>query len=254
MKALAHKTALITGASSGIGLAIAQLFCQNGAKVISLDLNQQANQQAMQALSNQGFLAEAITCNVANNAEVEKVFNSLNKLDILVNNAGIAHIGNIEACTPADFDQIMAVNVKGYFNTCRASIGLFRQAKAGVILNMASIAGIVGLVDRLAYSTSKGAVLAMTRAIAKDYLAYNIRCNSISPARVYTPFVEGFLEKNYPDNKQEMFEKLSASQPIGRMGTPQEIAELALFLVSDKASFITGTDYPIDGGLVTLST
>jgi NAD(P)-dependent dehydrogenase (short-subunit alcohol dehydrogenase family) len=127
------------------------------------------------------------------------------------------------------------------------------QRRKGVILNMASIAALVGLPDRLAYSVTKGAVHAMTLSVAKDYLAYNIRCNSISPARVHTPFVDGFIAKNYPGQEAEMFARLAATQPIGRMGSPEEIAALALYLCSDEAGFVTGCDYPIDGGFVKLN-
>jgi 2-keto-3-deoxy-L-fuconate dehydrogenase len=128
-----------------------------------------------------------------------------------------------------------------------------KSRHAGVILNIASIAGMIGLADRFAYSMSKGAMLAMTYSVAKDYLAYNIRCNSISPARIHTPFVDGYLKKNYPGKEQEVFEKLSRAQPIGRMGQPEEVAALARFLCSDEASFITGTNFPLDGGTLNLS-
>jgi 2-keto-3-deoxy-L-fuconate dehydrogenase len=147
----------------------------------------------------------------------------------------------------------VSVNVKGVYNTLKAAIPQMKINGGGAILNMASIAGLVGIPDRFAYSMSKGAVLSMTMATAKDYLSHNIRCNSISPARIHTPFVDGFLEKNYPDNKAEMFAKLSKTQPIGRMGTPEEVAALALYLCSDEAGFITGCDYPIDGGFLKLN-
>jgi len=169
-----------------------------------------------------------------------------------VNNAGIAHVGKLETTPEADFDRIIAVNVKGVYNCMQACIGHMKDSGGGVILNMASIAGTIGLADRFAYSTSKGAVVAMTYSVAKDYLPHNIRCNCISPARVRTPFVEGFVRKNYPGREQEMFSKLAAAQPIGRMGEPEEVALLALFLCSDEASFLTGVDYPLDGGFVNL--
>ena len=190
---------------------------------------------------------------MANQSEVKTVFDNIGKVDILVNNAGIAHVGNIENTSEADFDRIYTVNVKGVFNCMQAAIPLMR-ASGGVILNMASVGALVGLTDRLAYSMSKGAVLSMTMAMAKDYIHQNIRCNTISPARVHTPFVDGFLAKNYPGHESEMFEKLSKSQPIGRMGKPEEIANLALFLCSNEAGFITGCDYRIDGGFVKLNT
>jgi 2-keto-3-deoxy-L-fuconate dehydrogenase len=143
-------------------------------------------------------------------------------------------------------------NVKGYFNCINSVIGTMKSAGGGVILNMASVAGSAGLADRFAYSTSKGAVIAMTYSVARDYIGHNIRCNCISPARVHTTFVDGYLKKNYPGREQEMFEKLAKTQPIGRMGEPEEVASLALFLCSDAASFITGVNYPLDGGFMNL--
>jgi NAD(P)-dependent dehydrogenase (short-subunit alcohol dehydrogenase family) len=192
-------------------------------------------------------------CNVANKDEVNKVFASIGAIDILVNNAGVAHIGKADTTPEADFDRVMSINVKGVYHCIAAAILGFRANGSGVIINMASIAAWVGLADRFVYSTAKGAVMAMTLSVAKDYMHENIRCNSISPARVHTPFVDGFIAKNYPGKEKEMFEKLSASQPIGRMAQPEEVAALALYLASDEASFITGCDYPIDGGFIKLN-
>ena len=170
---------------------------------------------------------------------------------ILVNNAGVSHIGNAENTSEEDFKRVMRVNVKGIYNCIHAGIGYLKNA-GGVILNMASIAGSAGLADRFAYSTSKGAVIAMTYSVARDYIAHNIRCNCISPARVHTPFVDGYLRKTYPGHEKEMYDKLARTQPIGRMGEPEEVASLALFLCSDAAGFITGVDYPLDGGFMNL--
>src|SRR6185369_5891509 len=174
------------------------------------------------------------------------------RVHILVNNAGISHIGTVESTTEQDFDRVFCVNVKGYFNCIRAVIGRMKSAGGGVILNMASVAGSAGLAERFAYSASKGAVRAMTYSVARDYIGDNIRCNCISPARVHTPFVDGFVQKNYPGKEQETLERLSKAQPIGRMAKPEEVAALALFLCSDEAAFITGVDYPIDGGFVNI--
>lgn len=202
-----------------------------------------------------GSSAEFSRCDVTDNAAVKEIFQQLfrrERVHILVNNAGISHIGTVETTSEQDFDRVLRVNVKGFFNCTQAVVGHMKQSGGGVILNMASIAGSVGLPDRFAYSTSKGAVIAMTYSVARDYLAHNIRCNCISPARVHTPFVDDYLRKNYPGREQEIFDKLAHSQPIGRMGQPEEVASLALFLCSDEAAFITGVDYPLDGGFCNL--
>lgn len=253
MYSLSDKIAVITGGGSGIGQAIAVLFAKQGAHVHILELSDDAGNDTKKTIENQGGICHVHACDVSDYMSVQHTFANIGKHDILVNNAGIAHVGTVESTSPEDFDKILNVNVKGVFNSLKASIPLMKTKGGGVILNMASIAALVGIPDRFAYSMSKGAVLAMTLSTAKDYLQDNIRCNSISPARIFTPFVEGFLNKNYPDNKTEMFDKLAKSQPIGRMGTPDEVAALALYLCSDEAGFITGCDYPIDGGFVKLN-
>ncbi len=245
------KTAVVTGAASGIGLAIATAFCEAGARVHVLDLNGDAAAAAARKLTN----AEAMVCNVADQAEVDRVFADLlgrERVDILVNNAGIPGIGTVESTTEADLERVFNVNVKSVYNCTRAVVGAMSRQGGGVILNMASISGSTGLADRFSYSMSKGAVIAMTLSIARDYLACKIRCNCISPARVHTPFVDGYLAANYPGREEEVFAKLAASQPIGRMGKPVEVANLALFLCSDEAGFLTGVDYPLDGGFLNL--
>lgn len=253
MLSLKNKTAVITGGGSGIGKAIAQLFAKQGAEVHIIELTAEAGQSAVEEIKQLGGTATVHDCNVANHQEVANVFKSIGTLHILVNNAGIAHIGKADTTEEQDFDRVINVNVKGVYNCLFAAIPKMKAAGGGVILNMASIAALVGIPDRFVYSTAKGAVKAMTMSVAKDYLADNIRCNSVSPARVHTPFVDGFLQKNYPDNIEEMFDKLSKTQPIGRMGLPSEVATLALYLCSDEAAFITGCDYPIDGGFTTLN-
>lgn len=257
MFSLQNKTALITGGASGIGLAIAQTFARAGAMVHILELNRAAAQAAVDGIVASGGQAAAHEVNVADGAQVRSVMNGIaadGRIDILVNNAGIAHIGNAETTTEADLDRVFAVNVKGVYNCLNAVIPHMKAAGGGVILNMASVAATVGLTDRFAYSMSKGATVSMTLSVAKDYIAHHIRCNCISPARVHTPFVDGFLAQNYPGREAEMFDKLAKTQPIGRMGRPDEIAALALYLCSDEAAFITGTDYPIDGGFLRLNT
>ena len=250
---LHNKIAAVTGAGSGIGAAIATLFARQGARCIVIDLNDRAD-TTVEAIRAAGGDAAARQCDVADPAAVTSTFEDIHKtlgrLDILVNNAGIAHVGTIEQTTPEDFDRVYAVNVRGVFLCARAAVGIMLQHGGGVILNMASIASLVGLPDRFAYSMTKGAVLTMTRSIAIDYVKRGIRCNCICPARVHTPFVDGYLREHYPGREDEMRRTLEAYQPIGRMGTPEEVAALALYLCSDEAAFVTGQAYPIDGGVL----
>ncbi|PRD56151.1 SDR family NAD(P)-dependent oxidoreductase [Sphingobacterium gobiense] len=253
MAKLDHKVAIVTGGGSGIGKAIAEIFAQEGAYVHIVDLNADTAQSVVDGIIATGGTAKLHTCNVAEQADVLRVVESIGRVDILVNNAGIAHVGNLEKCSSADFERVFNVNVKGAYNALFAVVPVMKANGGGAILNLASIASVVGISDRFAYSMSKGAVYAMSMSIARDYIADNIRSNSISPARVHTPFVDGFIAKNYPGQEEEMFEKLSKSQPIGRMAKPEEIAKLALFLCSDDAGFITGNDYPIDGGFIKLN-
>lgn len=253
---LKGKTALITGGGSGIGKAIATTFANQGAKVHIFETDSNAVEQTVSEIQKKGNVASAHIVDVTEFGQINTLVQSIaekDSIDLLINNAGIAHIGTVESTAEADFDRLFSVNVKGVFNCTKACIPYMKNAGKAAIVNMASIAGSIGIKDRFAYSMTKGAVLAMTYSIAKDFLEYNIRCNSISPARVHTPFVDGFISKNYPGQEKEMFEKLSKTQPIGRMGTPEEIAALALYLSSDEAGFITGTDYPIDGGFIKLN-
>jgi 2-keto-3-deoxy-L-fuconate dehydrogenase len=244
------KAAVVTGAGSGIGLAIASTFAQNGARVFLLDRDLKAAGAAAEKIRAAGGTASALECDVAIADSVEASFARIDAVDILVNNAGIAHIGTVENTPEADFDRIYSVNVKGIFLCSRAAVRRMLASGGGVILNLASIASLIGLTDRFAYSMSKGAVLTMTRSIAVDYVKRGIRCNCICPARVHTPFVDGYLRTTYPGREAEMFKQLSEYQPLGRMGTPEEVAALALYLCSDEASFITGQAYPIDGGVL----
>ena len=253
MSRLENKIAIITGGGSGIGKAIAELFAHEGAYVHILDLNASVAQPVVDKINTAGGQAKLHVCNVADQPEVQRIIENIGRIDILVNNAGIAHVGNVEKCSSEDFDRVFDVNVKGAYNTLYAVVPVMKANGGGAILNLASIASVVGIADRFAYSMSKGAIYAMSMSIARDYIADNIRSNSISPARVHTPFVDGFIAKNYPGQEMEMFDKLSKSQPIGRMAKPMEIAKLALFLCSDDAGFITGNDYPIDGGFIKLN-
>jgi 2-keto-3-deoxy-L-fuconate dehydrogenase len=220
-----------------------------------LDLNLKDAEVVCQQIGEAGGKAAAYECDVTNHAQVKSRFDELfrqERVHILVNNAGISQIGTVESTTEADFENIFRVNVKGFYNCMHSCVGHMKARGGGVILNMASTAASTGIPDRFGYSMSKGAVLAMTLSVARDYLSHNIRCNCISPARIHTPFVDGYLRKNYPGQEKEMFEKLAKAQPIGRMGEPGEVASLALFLCSDEASFVTGADYPLDGGFFNL--
>ena len=251
---LDNKAAVITGGGSGIGEAICLKFAAHGATVFVLDVNQKAAEDTAEKIKDAGGKAFAYACDVADQTKVKAQFEAIaaqQRMHILVNNAGVSHIGSLENTTEADFDRVFQVNVKGFYNCLLAAVGHMKES-GGIILNMASIAGSTGIADRFAYSMTKGAVIAMTYSVAKDYLSHNIRCNCISPARVHTPFVDGYLQRNYPGREQEMFEKLSKAQPIGRMARPDEVASLALYLCSEEASFITGMDYLLDGGFTHL--
>lgn len=252
---LNNKVALVTGGASGIGLAISKTFAEQGAYVHILEINENEAKSATEEIIKNGGQAEAHYLDVSKQSDVIALVNSItaqHNVDILVNNAGISHIGKVHTTSEDDFDRLLTVNVKGPYNMLHAVIPHFLEQGGGVILNMASIAATVGLADRFAYSTTKGAVYTMTISVARDYISDNIRCNSISPARVHTPFVDGYLAKNYPGREAEMFQQLSATQPIGRMAKPEEIGALALYLCSDEASFITGSNYLIDAGFSNL--
>ncbi|WP_242202155.1 SDR family NAD(P)-dependent oxidoreductase [Aestuariivivens insulae] len=253
---LEGKSAIITGGASGIGEAMSITFAQQGAHVHILEFNAESGERMANNIIEEGGKVNFYQCDVSNHQQVMDTITSISKnhnIDILINNAGIAHVGNIENTKEEDLDRIYNVNVKGVYNCAHAVVPIMKQQGGGVIINMASIASSVGISDRFAYSMSKGAALTMTYSIAKDYVNDGIRCNCISPARVHTPFVDGFIKKNYPGKEDEMFANLSKTQPIGRMGKPEEIANLALYLCSDEASFITGTDFPIDGGFIKLN-
>jgi 2-keto-3-deoxy-L-fuconate dehydrogenase len=261
MFSLQDKHAVVTGAGSGIGRAVAMLLARQGAQVTIVDIDQGQADEVVKEIEGEGGKAAAGVADVSDQQQVEAFFAGLSELDVLVNSAGVSHIGTAESTSEADFDRLYKVNVKGVYNCLHAAIPVMKRGKGAgghqgagsVIINMCSIAATVGIPDRFAYSMTKGAVYSMTLSVAKDYLKDHIRCNCISPARVHTPFVDGFLKKNYPGKEQEMFEKLSKTQPIGRMAVPEEIAALVLYLSSDEASFITGCDYPIDGGFTKLN-
>jgi len=253
MFSLQGKQAVVTGGGSGIGRAIATLFARQGATVHLIELTAEAARETAETIRQEGGTTHVYAADVSQQGRVREVFEAIGRVDILVNNAGIAHVGSVENTPEADFDRVYGVNVKGAYNCLFAAVPRMKAQGGGVIVNMASIAAHVGITDRFAYSMSKGAIFAMTLSVARDYLAHNIRCNSISPARVHTPFVDGFVAKNYPGQEAEIFAKLAQSQPIGRMAQPEEVAALALYLCADEASFVTGCDYPLDGGFIKLN-
>jgi len=253
---LKGKTAIITGGASGIGKAIAQRFAAQGASIYILEFNKEKGEETLDEIVKNEGKAKFYECDVSRQEQVINIMAQIAEdgpIDILINNAGIAHVGNVENTSEEELDRIYQVNVKGIYNCIYAVIPYMKKKNNGCIVNMASVASVVGIADRFAYSMSKGAALTMTYSVAKDYLEHGIRCNSISPARVHTPFVDGFISKNYPGKEAEIFEKLSKTQPIGRMGKTEEVANLAVYLCSDEASFITGTNFPIDGGFIKLN-
>lgn len=247
MQRFQDKVVVVTGGASGIGEAVVRRLASEGAKVVILDFNLEQAEKVAQEVG-----GRAVQVDVSSEGSVAVAFAQVEKLDALVNSAGVAHIGNVANTPVAEFDRVYGVNVKGVFLTMQAALPKLLAGGGGAIVNLASIASKVGIADRFAYSMSKGAVLTMTLSVAKDFVGQGIRANCVCPARVHTPFVDGFLTKNYPDNREEMFGKLSEYQPIGRMGRPDEIAGLIAYLCSDEASFITASAYDIDGGVTLL--
>ena len=226
-------------------------FSDKKAKVIILDNNEAEGRRVSQENK-----SDFIKCDISDEGSVDDAFNQIERnygrIDILINNAGIAHIGKITETNPEDFDRIIKINVRGAYLCTRASINSMIKNNKGCILNMASVASNLGIPDRFAYSTSKGAVYTMTLSVARDYVDQGIRCNCICPARVHTPCVDNYLKNNYPGEEKEMFAKLEATQPIGRMAKPEEIAALAGYICSDEAAFVTGSAFDIDGGFTLL--
>ncbi len=240
--------ALVTGGASGIGEATVKELARAGAYVWIADINLAAAEALAESLSS----ADVLHLDVTSAESIAAAVNHIDRLDILVNNAGIGHVGSIEMTEPVDFDRLMNVNVRAVYLVTRGFLPLLLAAgnvcgRTGTIVNIASVAGQVGIKQRFAYCTSKGAVLAMTRQLAVEY-PKTLRVNAICPGTVETPFVEGYLERFHKHNKEEVRAELRARQPIGRLGQPEEVASMVRYLASDEAAFITGAHFNIDGG------
>lgn len=254
MFSLHNKVAFITGAGSGIGEAIARLFAKQGAQVIIADLRLDAAERVATEIKAEGGQAQAQELDVANTSQVQEAFatiaNQYGHIDIAVNNAGISHVGTILETSDEDWGRVMNVNAGGVFRCAREAVRqmLKQEPKGGTIINISSVAAQIGVEQRLPYSASKGAVLSLTRSIAVDFVQQGIRCNAICPGTVHSPFVEGYLQRNFPGREDEVRQTLHARQPIGRMGRPDEIASAALYLASEEAAFVTGSALVIDGG------
>ena len=241
---LEGRRALITGGARGIGEQTCRTLAAAGAEVIVADLDHEAAERLAGEL---GSTAQAIEMNIADPASVDRAFGALERLDYLVNNAGIGHVGSIEECGLEDWRRIMTVNVEGVYLVTKAALPLLLASERGAVVNLGSVAGLVGIKRRFAYCASKGAVVAMTRQLAAEY-AGRLRVNCICPGTVDTPFVEDYLEKYHKHEKEQMREQLNARQPVGRLGKPEEIAHMVLYLCSDEAEFVHGSVQTIDGG------
>ncbi|WP_026954637.1 SDR family NAD(P)-dependent oxidoreductase [Algoriphagus vanfongensis] len=247
------RTVLITGGASGIGLAMVRRFARANAQVFFIDANVSQGELVEKEEQEKGHQVTFWHADVTSLEQISERIQQLpGKIDTLINNAGVSHVGKVENTSEEDFDRLYQVNVKGMFVCTKAALPKLIENGGGSILNMCSVAATMGIPDRFAYSMTKGAALSMTLSIARDYVSQGVRCNCLSPGRVHTPFVDGFLAKNYPGQEKEMFAKLAATQPIGRMGTPEEVAELAYFISSEEGSFITGSNINIDGGFLGL--
>jgi NAD(P)-dependent dehydrogenase (short-subunit alcohol dehydrogenase family) len=251
-KRFVGKRALVTGAGSGIGRAIAERLAAEGAEVEILELRPEAGAETEAAIRKAGGVAQVLAADVTSTDSMRAAFAQVAALDVLVNNAGIASVGDVLKTTPEELDKVYAVNVRGVYHGLHFGVPKLLAAGGGAIVNLASTLSKIAVPDRFAYAMSKGAVFSMTLSVARDFVSQKIRCNCVCPARVHTPFVDGYLAKNYPGREAEMFATLAAAQPIGRMGEPREVAALVAFLASEEAGFITGSAYDIDGGVITL--
>jgi 2-keto-3-deoxy-L-fuconate dehydrogenase len=243
---LKGKRALVTGAGSGIGAAIAETFAEAGSHVFVTDVQIATATETAGRITAAGGAATAIALDVRDEQACADVAQTTGPIDVLVNNAGIGHVGTALTTTGADLDRLYAVNVRGMLNVTKAYLPEMIARRAGAIVNMASVAGLVGIQDRLAYSTTKFAVVGLTKCMALDHATAGVRINCICPGRVETPWVAARV-REYPD-PEKAYKEMAATQAMGRMGTPKEIAAAALYLASDAASFVTGSALAIDGG------
>jgi 2-keto-3-deoxy-L-fuconate dehydrogenase len=247
---LTGKIALVTGAASGIGEAIADTFAKRGAFVYVADIDEASGKKVAGEIRADGHRAEFLKLNVTSDGEcldaAQRVHVAHERLDILVNNAGVGHVGSIENTTADDLDRLYAVNVRGMFSLTKAFMPAMLEQKRGVIVNMSSVGGVAAVKDRIAYCTTKFAVVGFTKCLALDHALDGIRANCICPGRVETPFVKARISE-YPD-PEKAYREMAATQAVGRMGTPEEIAAAALYLASDEAAFVTGTALLIEGG------
>lgn len=243
---------VVTGGGSGIGRATSIAMAAQGFDIRIFDLSPEGAEETLDLVRGAGGKGAFSQVDVSDTESVRVAFSGLPRLDALINNAGVAHVGNVLDATPEDIDRLYRINIRGVYHCLHFGLPVMLRHGGGSIVNLASIASKVGIPDRFAYSMTKGAVLSMTLSVARDFVDKGVRCNCVCPARVHTPFVDGFIAKTYPGHEAEMFAKLSAGQPIGRMGTPSEVASLIAFLCSPQASFITGSAYDIDGGFTLL--
>ena len=244
--------AVVTGGGSGIGRATSIAMAAQGFDIRIFDLSPEGAEETLGLVRGAGGTGAFSQVDVSDTESVRGAFSRLPRLDALINNAGVAHVGNVLDAAPEDIDRLYRINIRGVYHCLHFGLPVMLRCGGGSIVNLASIASKVGIPDRFAYSMTKGAVLSMTLSVARDFVDKGVRCNCVCPARVHTPFVDGFLAKTYPGQEAEMFAKLSAGQPIGRMGTPAEVASLIAYLCSPQASFITGSAYDIDGGFTLL--
>jgi len=249
MFSLSKKTALVTGAGSGIGRAIAGLFARQGAGVWVVDIDAEAARQTVDAICQAGGQAEYADIDISDSSAVTALSNRVPIVQVLVNNAGIGHVGGLLETSAADLDRLHAVNVRGTFNLCRTFVPAMLERKQGSVINLASIAGILAVRDRLAYTMTKHAVVGLTKALALDHSHTGVRFNAICPGRVETPFVQARIA-SYPD-PEKAYREMASTQLNGRMATPDEIAAAALYLAADESAMVTGTSLLVDGGWAT---